>query len=257
MAVGQTALDKSPTILKGDPSLANPTISNPEFGDASYPGGLDPFYHGRDILACGAEPNSACPGGSEHSKRPVLLEKMQDLNAKTQATSSLQAEFWSQSFIDAIAETDSFRSLLNGVLGGATIPDSELGKKLDMVFRLIVLNEERNVNRDFFAVEYGGFDAHFEMVSGLNTKLRVINDAIYGFRQELKAKTLIDGSTLWDKVTLVMSSEFGRTVSPNSSAGTDHGWGGNAVVMGGKVNGGKIFGLHPSTYNPSDDYNTG
>ena len=24
MAVGQTALDKSPTILKGDPSLANP-----------------------------------------------------------------------------------------------------------------------------------------------------------------------------------------------------------------------------------------
>ena len=211
---------------------------------------------------------------------------MQELNAKTLSTSSIQAEFWSQSFIDAIAETDSFRSLLNDACksqdgsdivcssssacpngckcssgkckgGGATIPDNNLGRELDMVFQLIAANEARNVNRDFFAVELKGFDTHFEMVSGLNAKFAVINTAIHGFRQDLKNAVLGDGTTLWDKVTLVMSSEFGRSVSPNSSAGTDHGWGGNAVMMGGEVNGGIVLGHHPETYNPADDYNTG
>ncbi len=137
------------------------------------------------------------------------------------------------------------------------MPDNDLGLKLDMVFRLIVLNEEREVNRDFFAVELSGFDAHFEMVDALNRKFGVINPAIHGFRQDLKNIALGDGTTLWDKVTLVMSSEFGRTVSPNSSAGTDHGWGGNAVMMGGEVNGGIILGHHPETYNSADEYNTG
>lgn len=214
------------------------------------------------------------------------MDKIQELNAKTRSTSSVQAEFWSQSYIDAVAETDSFRSILGGACtnqdgsniacssssqcpngckcsrgtctgGGPTIPDNELGQKLDMVFRLIALNEAREVNRDFFAVELPGFDAHYEMVSALNSKFGVINQAIHGFRQDLKNAALGDGSTLWDKVTLVMTSEFGRTISPNSSAGTDHGWGGNAVMMGGEVNGGIILGHHPETYNSADEYNTG
>lgn len=211
---------------------------------------------------------------------------MQQLNKKTRSTSSIQAEFWSQSFIDAVAETDSFRSILNAACknsdgsiiacssssacpngckcssdectrGGAAIPANTLGSQLDMVFQLIAFNEARDVNRDFFAVALGGFDAHFEMVSALNRKFGEINSAIHGFRQELKNAALGDGTTLWDKVTLVMSSEFGRSVSPNSSAGTDHGWGGNAVMMGGEVNGGIVLGHHPETYNSADDYNTG
>ena len=61
------------------------------------------------------------------------------------------------------------------------------------------------------------------MVDGLSTKFDIINSALHGFRLDLKAALLSDGSTLWDKVTVVMSSEFGRSVSPNNSGGTDHG----------------------------------
>ena len=197
MAVEQTGVYKSPTLLKGDPSLANPV-------NVVTPRGLDPFYYGTEICSEPAtELGASCTVGSIHSGRSILMEKVLELNGKTKATSSLQAEFWSQALIDAIAETDSFRSLLNGACktqdgndilcpatacpdgckcvsgkctgGGPNIPDNDLGKKLDIVFRLIALHEARNVNRDLFSVEYGGFDTHFEMVAGLNAKFKIVN----------------------------------------------------------------------------------
>ena len=39
-------------------------------------------------------------------------------------------------------------------------------------------------------------------------------------------------------------SEFGRTLTSNGN-GTDHGWGGNVMVMGGAVKGGNIYGSYP------------
>ena len=39
-----------------------------------------------------------------------------------------------------------------------------------------------------------------------------------------------------------------RTITPNSSGGTDHAWGGNFFLMGGKLKGGRIIGTHPDTY---------
>ena len=89
--------------------------------------------------------------------------------------------------------------------------------------------ENRGVNRDSFAVSMGGFDTHFDLTSVLNEKLAMIGSVLKGFRDELV------NLGLWDSITVVVSSEFGRTVTPNSSAGTDHGWGGHHMIMGGKV----------------------
>jgi uncharacterized protein (DUF1501 family) len=47
-----------------------------------------------------------------------------------------------------------------------------------------------------------------------------------------------------DKVTLFSASDFGRTLSPNGG-GSDHAWGGNQLVVGGAVNGKRIFGEYP------------
>ena len=47
-----------------------------------------------------------------------------------------------------------------------------------------------------------------------------------------------------------MATEFGRTVHPNGSGGTDHGTGGAAFLFGGAVAGGKVkaewVGLEPA-----------
>ena len=85
------------------------------------------------------------------------------------------------------------------------------------------------MNRDSFAVSIGGFDTHFDLKGVLNERLTTIGSVLKGFRDELVALQL------WDGVTIVVTSEFGRTVTPNTSAGTDHGWGGHHIILGGKV----------------------
>ncbi len=50
----------------------------------------------------------------------------------------------------------------------------------------------------------------------------------------------IDG--MKNKVTLMLMTEFGRTNRENGNFGTDHGHGSNMYIMGGKVNGKKVYG---------------
>ena len=50
---------------------------------------------------------------------------------------------------------------------------------------------------------------------------------------------------VWDDTVIAVVTEFGRTVATNGSAGTDHGVGGNALLAGGAVRGGRIEGDWP------------
>ncbi len=50
---------------------------------------------------------------------------------------------------------------------------------------------------------------------------------------------------LHDDVVTVVLSEFGRPLQPNSSGGTDHGWGNHFMVMGGPVRGNRLIGRMP------------
>lgn len=47
-----------------------------------------------------------------------------------------------------------------------------------------------------------------------------------------------------NQVTTFTLSDFGRTLQP-SGTGTDHGWGNHHFVIGGAVNGGKVYGQFP------------
>jgi uncharacterized protein (DUF1501 family) len=94
---------------------------------------------------------------------------------------------------------------------------------------LINTGESRGVNRDSFAISFGGFDTHFDLKSVLQEKFEEIGPVLKGFRDALVELGL------WEGITVVVSSEFGRSLTPNTSAGTDHGWGGHHIIMGGKV----------------------
>ena len=53
-------------------------------------------------------------------------------------------------------------------------------------------------------------------------------------------------NNLWDSVTVVITSEFSRTLRGNAANGTDHAWGGNYFIAGGSVKGKQILGEYPS-----------
>ena len=62
---------------------------------------------------------------------------------------------------------------------------------------------------------------------------------------------------LQDQVTVLIGSEFGRTINPNSNQGSDHAWAGNYFMFGGDIRGGRILGEYPDSFGESYHLNIG
>lgn len=92
--------------------------------------------------------------------------------------------------------------------------------------------------RDVIYLEMGNFDSHKDLLSTSESSFQTINTALETFVKEMK------DDNIWDQVTVQTYSEFGRTMTTNGQ-GTDHAWGGNQFVVGGRVNGGHILGEYP------------
>ena len=71
-----------------------------------------------------------------------------------------------------------------------------------------------------------GFDTHSNVEEKLSDLFIQVNSALGAFNREMEAVGL------WKNVTLVQTSDFARTLNPNSGQGTDHAWGGNYIMMG-------------------------
>jgi hypothetical protein len=176
---------------------------------------------------------------------------IEEVNGESTETSSLNAELWSQSLVDANYKTEKYMEMLSDVDDSPIIPKSIIGKRLNTVSKMIKVRSQRGVTKDFFFAEDPGYDHHFEGKTKLNPKLAALDAALNGFRQEMKS------IGTWHKTTVIVVTEFGRTVSQNSGGGTDHAWLGHVLLLGGGINGGVIHGKHPSTYRSEDEYNIG
>jgi len=232
LEMGLIAIDRNSLNLIGDHNF-NRKI------DVISRRGFDAFYS-RDIV-----------GASSSGASSTVKQFMIQLNSMTKDTSGIGANLWSQTFVDALNDSQSYGSMLATVPSVAIPTSSMLGEQLAMVTKLIKLRDDRRVNRDIFALTIGGFDQHNSLKDGLKPSFVDINSKLKALRDELVAEGV------WNDVTLVMTSEFGRSVTPNASGGTDHGWGGNYFMMGGQVNGGRILGSHPDTYDSRNLYYAG
>jgi uncharacterized protein (DUF1501 family) len=91
------------------------------------------------------------------------------------------------------------------------------------------------------AIGLGGWDTH---INEGNHKGQLAN-RLRPLGEGLAALARASGEAWRDTVVLVMS-EFGRTVRENGNGGTDHGHGNVIWVLGGAINGGRIYGEWPS-----------
>lgn len=119
-----------------------------------------------------------------------------------------------------------------------TAGDKNISEQFKMIAKAIKASKDLNMTKQTFYIDYYGWDHHDELTNNQSRMLSVVDDALDGFQKALE-QLGID-----DKVITVVGSDFGRTLSSNGN-GTDHGWGGNMLVMGNDINGGKIYGKYP------------
>jgi uncharacterized protein (DUF1501 family) len=109
----------------------------------------------------------------------------------------------------------------------------ELGRSLQPLARLI----KADVGVEAAFAEIGGWDHHGNEQAQLPNLLRQFSGALEAFSKDM-------GDRMED-IVIVTMSEFGRTAQENGDAGTDHGHGSLMMVLGGGVNGGKVYGRWP------------
>jgi uncharacterized protein (DUF1501 family) len=117
--------------------------------------------------------------------------------------------------------------------GGATYDDTEIGRGLQSVARVIRMDAGIRA----FAVDMGGWDTHENQPPRLANLAGQLARALGAFHADLHDRL--------DRIVLVVMSEFGRRLRSNKSNGTDHGHAGLTIVSAPHIAGGVMHGSWP------------
>ena len=166
----------------------------------------------------------------------VLSRTYSNLYQKTFAEgnrNALDAAIAFNEATDAVTLNTTFRTANN-----------DLANQLQMVAKTIGARSTLGQTRQIFFVYAGGWDNHDELINNQQTRLGYVSTALKDF-YDATVELGIEND-----VCTFTASDFARTLNSNGR-GSDHAWGGNQIIMGGGVNGGRIYGEYPLTLKPN------
>lgn len=137
---------------------------------------------------------------------------------------------------------DSGAAFKNALAQGATIGTEfsagPFSQSLRQIARVIAARDPLGASRQTFFVTFGGWDHHDDVLDQQAEMLPVVSRGLAEFQAALNELGV------FDCVTTFTISDFGRTLTSNGK-GSDHGWGGHNLVMGGAVRGATVHGEYP------------
>lgn len=139
----------------------------------------------------------------------------------------------------AISSESLVTNALAGVNLNVVFPATSIGSQLQMVARMIAARGPLSQRRQIFYVAQGGYDFHDNLLTGQATLLKDLSDAMAAFYAATESIGVAQN------VSSFTVSEFGRALQSNGR-GSDHGWGGHQFIMGGAVQGNRVYGKFPT-----------
>ena len=176
-----------------------------------------------------SSPNSGAEAGYERTAQtrisshvPVDRPHLAFVNSTTQAALGT---------LDRVATVATYRPAV-------TYPTNGFAQALQAVAGAM----NRQIGTKVFWVQTGGYDTHASQGTNAGayvTLMGTLGDGLKAFYDDLSAQGMLNNTVV------LVYSEFGRRISENGSQGTDHGAGGNMMLLGGLVRGG-IYGTAPN-----------
>lgn len=192
-------------------------------------------------------------GYAFQSPNTTTAERAYSRTAMTQIASHLPVDQPHLSFVNGTAEaalaTLDRVALVASYGGTVTYASDGLSQALKAVAGAMA----RGIGTKVFWVQTGGFDTHSAQQTnaanaGYANLMGNLSTSLVTFYTDLKNQGLLQDTLV------IQFSEFGRRITENGSAGTDHGAAGVMMALGGGVRGG-IYGtapdLNPFTGNPT------
>ena len=141
--------------------------------------------------------------------------------------SSFFGSAWSKQFTTGIKQANKFEAALNSATLGDFWPSDEgdsddgdrrselstIAQQFAMVSKLIHSRETRGSDRDLFYTSFGSWDHHDNLKDNLRRNFATLNEALELLVLELKRQQV------WEDVVVVVTSDFARTITPNSGGG--------------------------------------
>jgi uncharacterized protein (DUF1501 family) len=119
-------------------------------------------------------------------------------------------------------------------------PGTGIGEELLRAAKLAYVGADLGMENQLITCVMSGWNTHeyeMEWLARSYSELSQALSALYDATVELGMER---------QVTAFTWSEFNRTLAPNDTHGTEHGFGGHQLVLGGSVAGGEIYGTFPS-----------
>lgn len=175
---------------------------------------------------------------------PLRLKNSAHRSMIEQTYANLMQQSYAQLTKNSVDLQEFFLTQFNSYTGAdisGLFPDDWVGAQLLAAARMIKLRDELHLHlhRQTIFVSLPGWDHHGELLNTQAAMLAQLDAAITAFQRAL------DQLGLQDSVITFTASDFGRTLRSNGN-GTDHAWGGNQLIMGGPIQGGRIYGTFPN-----------